>query len=66
MFKAAYKQGNLQFFLYLYIIGSIDNALTSLATFCRPNPYFTIDSFQHHVHICHRRENDEQKGDIVV
>ena len=38
----------------------------SLVTFCRPNSLFTFHSLQHHVHIHHRRDYDEQKAVAVV
>jgi len=36
----------------------------SLATFCRPNS-FALDFLQHHVHIRHSRDYDEQKAVVV-
>jgi len=38
----------------------------SLAAFCRPNSLFTFYSLQHHVHIRHGRDYDEQKAVVVV
>jgi len=38
----------------------------SFATFCRPNSSFALDFLQHHVHIRHSRDYDEQKGVVVV
>jgi len=38
----------------------------SLATFCRPNSYFSFYFLQHHVHIRHGRGYGEQKAVIVV
>jgi len=38
----------------------------SLATFCRPNYSFAFDFFQHHVHIRHRWDYDQQKAVLVV
>jgi len=37
----------------------------SLATFCRPNSLFAFYSLQHHVHIRHSRDYDEQKAVVV-
>jgi len=38
----------------------------SLATFFRPNSSFAFDSLQHHVHIRHRRDYDEEQAGVVV
>jgi len=38
----------------------------SLAAFCRLNSSFAFDFLQHHVHIRHRRNYDEQKAVVVV
>jgi len=37
-----------------------------LAAFFRPNSFFTFYCLQHHVHIRHRRDYDEQKAVVVV
>jgi len=38
----------------------------SLAAYFQQNFFFTSYSLQHHVHIHHRREYDEQKAVVVV
>jgi len=37
-----------------------------LAAFFRPNSLFAFYSLQHHVHIRHRRDYDEQKAVVVI
>jgi len=38
----------------------------TFATFCQENSLFTIYSLQHHVHIRHKKDYDEQNARIVV
>ena len=38
----------------------------SFSTFCRPNSLFAFSSLQHHVHIRHRTDYDEQKAVAVM
>jgi len=60
-----YYQGQLTFIPSPYRKLQITLSL-SLATFCRPNSLFAFYSLQHHAHIHHRRDYDEQKVVVVV
>jgi len=54
-FHAACNQGRLIFFYLFTLSKAIDDAQS-----------FAFHSLQHHVHICHRKEYDEQKAVVVV
>ena len=58
-------KGGLNFYFFTFLKG-IGDTQSFLATFCRANVYFALDSFHHHVHIRHRRDYDEQKAVVAV
>jgi len=63
-FRAAYNQGRLRFFLYLIEWYRWRPVFPWLRFFYQT--LFTFYSLQHHVHIRHRRDYDEQKAVVVV
>jgi len=67
-FHVAYNQGRLTFF-FLCFIERCKWPLgyrLSLGTFSRSNSSFAFCSPQHHAHIRHKRDYDEQKAAVVV
>ena len=54
---------------YIFYSFTLSKGMTlslSLVTFCRLNSSFAFDFLQHHVHIRHRRDYDQQKAVVVV
>jgi len=58
-------KGGLHFFFTLSkALSHAHSVLDCISS--RPNSLFTLNSLQHHVHIRHRRDYDEQKAVVVV
>jgi len=54
------------FHFFILLKGIYMSLSLSLAKFCRPNSLLACCSLQHHMHINHRRNDDEQKAVVVL